>query len=249
MASVTHSSIDGAVPDRNGAVRSGVRVPVFGLSGNIEPQCLERLTALCTELRPVARGAALFRQGDPLNALYEVHAGFFKTAVADAQGRSQVTGFHLPGDLLGLDAIGADQYDADAVALEDGMVCVVPFEPLNALFREFATLQHEFHKIMSREITRDQSMMLVLGTLSAEGRIAAFLLDLTQRLHARGFSATSLLLRMTREEIGSYLGLQLETVSRTFSKLQHGGVLEIRNRDLQVLDPEALQRLVQGGGR
>ena len=249
MASSTHTSTDGAAPGRAGGARGSVRVPVFGLSDSIDPKCRERLAALCVELRPVARGAALFRQGDRLNALYEVHAGFFKTAVTDVQGRSQVTGFHLSGDLLGLDAIGADHYGADAMALEDGMVCVIPFEPLNALFRDFAPLQHEFHKIMSREITRDQSMMLVLGTLSAEGRIAAFLLDLTQRLYARGFSATALLLRMTREEIGSYLGLQLETVSRTFSKLQHEGVLEIHNRDLQVRDPEALQRLVQGGGR
>ncbi|MBK6472130.1 MAG: helix-turn-helix domain-containing protein [Betaproteobacteria bacterium] len=230
-------------------LRNGFRAPSFGLSDSIDSLCLERLAALSSELRPVARGTALFRQGDRLNALYEVHAGFFKTAVTDVQGRSQVTGFHLSGDLLGLDGIGSDHHGADAVALEDAMVSVIPYGPLNELFREFAPLQHGFHKVMSREITRDQNMMLVLGTLSAEGRIAAFLLDLTQRLHARGFSATALLLRMTREEIGSYLGLQLETVSRTFSKLQHEGVLEIRNRDLQVRDPEALQRLVQGGGR
>lgn len=249
MVSVTQSASDSAVPGRAGVARPGVRVPAFGLSEDIDPKCLERLASLCAELRPVARGAPLFRQGDGLHALYEVHAGFFKTAVTDLQGRSQVTGFHLSGDLLGLDAIGSDLHGADAVALEDGMVCVIPFEPLNALFREFASLQHAFHRVMSREITRDQSMMLVLGTLSAEGRVAAFLLDLTQRLQARGFSATSLLLRMTREEIGSYLGLQLETVSRTFSKLQHEGVLEIHNRDLQLRDAAALQRLVQGGGR
>ena len=198
---------------------------------------------------PVARGAAVFHQGDALGALYEVHAGFFKTAVTDVQGRSQVTGFQLSGDLLGLDAFGAGHYGVDVLALEDSMVSVIPFEALSSLLREHASLQHEFHKIMSREITRDHSMMLVLGTLNAEGRVAAFLLDLTKRLHARGFSATSLLLRMTREEIGSYLGLQLETVSRTFSKLQRDGVLEIQGRDLTVCDPKALQDLVQGGAR
>ena len=249
MALTTRTTTEGSAPGRSGYLRDGLHVPVFGLAEGIDASCVQRLAALCAELRPVARGAALFRQGDRLSALYEVHAGFFKTAVTDVQGRSQVTGFHLSGDLLGLDGIGTDHHVADAVALEDAMVCVIPFEPLHTLFREHAPLQHEFHRVMSREITRDQGMMLVLGTLSAEGRVAAFLLDLTQRLHARGFSATSLLLRMTREEIGSYLGLKLETVSRTFSKLQHDGVLEIHNRDLQLRDPDALQRLVQGGGR
>lgn len=249
MVSMTGAPADGDPGGRYDGLRNGARVPLLGLCAELDARHVARLQALCAELRAVNRGAALFRQGDPMTALYEVHAGFFKTGVTDVQGRSQVTGFHLPGDLLGLEAIGSDHHGADAVALEDGMVCVIPFEALNLLLREFAPLQHEFHKLMSREITRDQAMMLVLGTLSAEGRIAAFLLDLTQRLHARGFSATSLLLRMTREEIGSYLGLQLETVSRTFSKLQHDGVLEIRNRDLHVLDAAALQRLVQGGPR
>ncbi len=246
MVQVTRTTTDAG---RANGPRNGARLPMFGQADGIDVQCVQQLSALCAELRPVPRGTPLFRQGDRLSALYEVHAGFFKTAVTDPQGRSQVTGFHLSGDLLGLDAIGTDHHGADAVALEDAMVSVIPYEPLNGLFREFAPLQHEFHKVMSREITRDQGMMLVLGTLSAEGRIAAFLLDLTQRLHARGFSSTALLLRMTREEIGSYLGLQHETVSRTFSKLQHDGVLEIHNRDLQVRDPEALQRLVQGSGR
>ncbi|MDP2005209.1 MAG: helix-turn-helix domain-containing protein [Rubrivivax sp.] len=246
---MTHTSADGGHAGRAATARTGARVPVMGLSPDLDPLCLDRLETLSAELRPVARGMALFRQGDALASLYEVHAGFFKSGITDVQGRSQVTGFHLSGDLLGLDAIGTDHHGADAVALEDAMVRVIPFEAMSALFREYAPLQHAFHKIMSREIIRDQTMMLVLGTLSAEGRVAAFLLDLTQRLHARGFSASSLVLRMTREEIGSYLGLQLETVSRTFSKLQHDGVIEIRNRDLHVRDPAALQRLLQGGGR
>ncbi|MBA4177822.1 MAG: transcriptional regulator [Leptothrix sp. (in: Bacteria)] len=233
-----------------GAQGDGARVPLFGVAAGLDPDGVERLGKLAAERRVVARGALLFRQGDPLGALYEVHAGFFKSCVSDEQGRSQVTGFHLSGELLGLDALGSGQHGADAQALEDSVVCVMPFEPLNELLRDFASLQHEFHRLMSREITRDQSMMLVLGTLNAEGRIAAFLLDLTQRLQARGFSATALVLRMTREEIGSYLGLQLETVSRTFSKLQRDGVLEIRrNRELELRHPEALQRLVQGTGR
>lgn len=221
----------------------------FGIEGELDEACRRKLDRLVTERRSVPRGTTLFSQGESLRSLYEVHAGSFKTAVTDAYGRSQVTGFHLSGDFLGLDAIGNDHHGADAVALEDAMVCVIPYEALAELFTQHAPLQHAFHKVMSREITRDQAMMLVLGTLSAEGRVAAFLLDLTQRLHDRGFSASALLLRMTREEIGSYLGLQLETVSRTFSKLQHEGLIEIHNRDLQVRDHEALRRLVQGASR
>lgn len=249
MVSVTRTSFRPAPLGRPADARGGLVRPVLGLSGTLDPTCLQRLETLSAELRAVPRGASLFSQGEALSCLYEVHAGSFKTLVTDEFGRSQVTGFHLTGDLLGLDAIGAEHHGGDAVALQDAVVCVIPFEPLTALLSEFAPLQREFHRILSREIIRDQSMMLVLGTLSADGRVAAFLLDLTQRLHDRGFSASSLLLRMTREEIGSYLGLQLETVSRTFSRLQNDGVLEIHNRDLFVRDPEALRRLVQGSVR
>ena len=129
-----------------------------------------------------------------------------------------------------------DRHTCDAVALEDSQVCVIPFDQLEELSREFTTLQHQFHKIMSREIVRDHGVMLLLGSMRAEERLAAFLLNLTQRLQARGFSASSLVLRMTREEIGSYLGLKLETVSRTFSKFQDDGLLEVKQRHIRILD-------------
>jgi CRP/FNR family transcriptional regulator len=119
---------------------------------------------------------------------------------------------------------------------------------LEQLSREFPELQRQFHKILSREIVRDQVVMTLLGSMRAEERVAAFLLNLTQRLKDRGFSPTSLLLRMTREEIGTYLGLKLETVSRCFSRLHEDGVLRVRQRHIQVLDPAALEQLVQGAG-
>jgi CRP/FNR family transcriptional regulator len=143
-----------------------------------------------------------------------------------------------------LDGIVSDQHTCDAVALEDAEVCVMPFAQLEELSREFTSLQHHVHKIMSREIVRDQGVMLLLGSMRAEERVAAFLLNLVQRLHARGFSASELVLRMTREEIGSYLGLKLETVSRTFSKFVEDGVVEVKQRHVKILDPEALQRMV-----
>ncbi len=205
---------------------------------------LERLDALVGARRPVPRGEALFRAGDRFRSLYAVRTGFFKTCVASEDGRDQVTGFQMAGELLGLDGIGTDRHTCDALALEDSQVCEIPYERLEDLSREFTELQHQFHKIMSREIVRDHGVMLLLGTMRAEERLAAFLLNLTKRLSARGFSASSLVLRMTREEIGSYLGLKLETVSRTFSKFQDEGLLEVKQRDIRILDQAGLQKLV-----
>jgi len=205
---------------------------------------LEQLDKLVGTRRQVLRGNALFRSGDSFHALYAVRTGFFKTRVSSEDGRDQVTGFQMAGELLGLDGISTDRHSCDAVALEDSQVCVIPYEQLESLTREFSELQRQFHKIMSREIVRDHGVMLLLGSMRAEERLAAFLLNLTQRLQARGFSAAALVLRMTREEIGSYLGLKLETVSRTFSKFQGEGILEVKQRHLRVLDLPSLQRLV-----
>ena len=207
---------------------------------------LDQLDTMVATRRSVARGDTLFRAGDDFQSLYAVRTGFFKTCVSSEDGRDQVTGFQMAGELLGLDGISTDKHTCDAVALEDSQVCVIPYHQLEDLSREFSDLQRQFHKIMSREIVRDHGVMLLLGSMRAEERLAAFLLNLTQRLRTRGFSASSLVLRMTREEIGSYLGLKLETVSRTFSKFQDEGILEVKQRQIRVLDANALQALVNG---
>ena len=207
---------------------------------------LERLDTLVANRQTVARGDALFRAGEAFLSLFAVRTGFFKTRVSSEDGRDQVTGFQMAGELLGLDGISTDSHSCDAVALEDSQVCVIPYNQLEGLSREFIELQHQFHKIMSREIVRDHGVMLLLGSMRAEERLAAFLLNLTQRLQARGFSASSLILRMTREEIGSYLGLKLETVSRTFSKFQEEGILDVKQRQIRILAQEKLERLVNG---
>ncbi|TDP74432.1 fumarate/nitrate reduction transcriptional regulator Fnr [Roseateles toxinivorans] len=205
---------------------------------------LDQLDTLVETRRSVARGETLFRTGDSFQSLYAVRTGFFKTCVSSEDGRDQVTGFQMAGELLGLDGISTERHACDAVALEDSQVCVIPYEQLESLSREFGDLQRQFHKIMSREIVRDHGVMLLLGSMRAEERLAAFLLNLTQRLQARGFSASSLVLRMTREEIGSYLGLKLETVSRAFSKFQEQGLLEVKQRQIRILDQAGLQALV-----
>jgi CRP/FNR family transcriptional regulator len=206
-------------------------------------QELKRLDGMVATRLAIRRGQTLFRSGDPFEAVYAVRTGFFKTS---EDGRDQVTGFQMAGELLGLDGISTDHHSCDAVALEDSQVCVIPYAELQLLTHEFPELQRQFHKVMSREIVRDQGVMLLLGSMRAEERLAAFLLNLTQRLQARGFSPSSLVLRMTREEIGTYLGLKLETVSRCFSRFQEDGVLEVKQRQIRILDHEALQRLVNG---
>jgi CRP/FNR family transcriptional regulator, anaerobic regulatory protein len=210
----------------------------------LTPDELGRLDSVISTRKRVKRGQSLFNHGERFSSLYAVRSGFFKTCVTSVDGRDQVTGFQMTGEILGMDGIVNDQHSCNAVALEDSEVCVLPFDRIESLSREFRALQHHVHKIMSREIVREHGVMLLLGSMRAEERLAAFLLNLVQRLHSRGFSQSELVLRMTREEIGSYLGMKLETVSRTFSKFVEEGIIEVRQRYVQIKDTEALRRLV-----
>lgn len=151
----------------------------------------------------------------------------------------------MTGELLGLDGISTGQHVVSAIALEDSEVCVIEYARLEVLAREIHGLQAQFHKVLSREIVREQSVMMLLGTMRAEERLAAFLLNLAQRFAARGFSGTEFRLRMTREEIGSYLGLKLETVSRTLSHFQEEGLIEVQHKNIRLCDRERLRGLIQ----
>jgi len=205
---------------------------------------LQRIDDIVATRRRIARGDSLFRTGEKFSALYAIRTGFFKTCVSSEDGRDQVTGFQMAGEIIGLDGIVSDLHTCDAVALEDAEVCVMPFDRIEEMSREINSLQRHVHKIMSREIVREHGVMLLLGSMRAEERLAAFLLNLVQRLHARGFSQSELVLRMTREEIGSYLGLKLETVSRTFSKFAEEKIIEVKQRHVRILNPDALKLLV-----
>ena len=205
---------------------------------------LERIDDVVANRRKVKRGATLFRNGEKFTSLYAIRTGFFKTCVASEDGRDQVTGFQMAGEIVGLDGIVHDHHTCDAIALEDAEVCVMPFDRIEELSREVNALQRHVHKIMSREIVRENGVMLLLGSMRAEERLAAFLLNLVQRLHARGFSQSELILRMTREEIGSFLGLKLETVSRTFSKFVDDGIVEVKQRHVRILNADMLREIV-----
>ncbi len=205
---------------------------------------LERVDSLVASRRRVKRGTSLFRNGDKFTSLYAIRTGFFKTCITSEDGRDQVTGFQMAGEVVGLDGIVNDRHTCDAIALEDADVCLMPFDRIEELSNEIQGLQRHVHKIMSREIVREHGVMLLLGSMRAEERLAAFLLNLVQRLHARGFSQSELVLRMTREEIGSYLGLKLETVSRTFSKFAEEGIIEVKQRHVRIVNADALRQLV-----
>ena len=214
----------------------------------LSPSELQRIDELVATRRKVKRRETLFHNGEDFTSLYAIRTGVFKTRLASEDGREQVTGFQMAGEIIGLDGIVSGHHSCDAVALEDSEVCTMPFERIEELSREVTALQRHVHQIMSREIVREQGVMLLLGSMRAEERLAAFLLNLVQRLHARGFSRSELVLRMTREEIGSYLGLKLETVSRTLSKFAADGLVEVEQRNVRIVDPEALHRIVNPPG-
>jgi CRP/FNR family transcriptional regulator len=150
----------------------------------------------------------------------------------------------MAGEIIGLDGIVTDQHSCNAIALEDADVCVMPFSNVEQLSRDFPVLQRHVHKVMSREIVRENSMMMMIGNMRSEERLAVFLLNLVQRLHARGFSQAEIILRMSREDIASYLGMKLETVSRAFSRLSDEGIIEVKQRYVGILNPQALKKIV-----
>ena len=205
---------------------------------------MTRLDSLISVRKRIKRGDCLYRVGEPFEYIYAIRSGFFKTDVLLEDGRDQVTGFQMAGELLGLDGISTERHTCNSVALEDSEVCHIPFFRLESLSREIQTLQRHFHKIMSREIVRDHGVMTLLGMMCVEERIAAFLLNLSQRFTARGFSPAEFNLRMTREEIGSYLGLKLETVSRAFSRFQEEGLIAVQQRHIRILDIPGLQQIM-----
>ncbi len=204
---------------------------------------VESLDELVYLRKIVRRGDSLFRSGDAFRSLYAIRTGFFKTRVSGADGRDQVTGFQMTGEMLGMDGIGTDRHACDAIALEDSELCVIPFARLEEFSRRFEPLQHHFNKVMSREIVREHGAMLMLGSMRAEEKFAAFLVDLSKRFGVRGFSASDFMLRMTRAEIGSLLGLKLETVSRLFSRFQGEGVIAVRGKRVRITDEASLRKL------
>jgi CRP/FNR family transcriptional regulator len=205
-----------------------------------------RLDKIIGKRRRVDRGENLFSMEQPFRNLYAIRFGHFKTFRINPSGEQQVVGFHMAGELLGLDGIGTERHQSCAVALEDSEICEIPFARLDGLFSEVPQLQRHFHRIMSHEITREQGVMLFLGGMRAEQRFAIFLLNLAMRYAARGYSSSQFQLRMSREEIGNYLGLTIESVSRLLLRFKEKGWLRVSKREVELLDRASLEALASG---
>ncbi|NHZ87559.1 fumarate/nitrate reduction transcriptional regulator Fnr [Massilia sp. CCM 8733] len=212
----------------------------------LENDDITRLDNIIGKRRRLLRDERLYQMDEPFRNLYAIRFGHFKTYQVNANGEQQITGFQMAGELLGMDAISGERHHCDAVALEDSEVCEIPFERLEELFGQVPTLLRHFHRIMSQEITREQNVMLLLGNMRAEQRFAVFLVNLSARYAARGYSATSFQLRMSREDIGNYLGLTIESISRLLSRFKKQGWISVDKRELSLLDPAMLKALAAG---
>ncbi|UBM27436.1 helix-turn-helix domain-containing protein [Pseudomonas sp. p1(2021b)] len=208
-------------------------------------------TCLGTLIGPrlrIRKGAPLFNANDPLSMLYAIRCGSFKTSLNTAEGQGVVINFWMPGDVLGLDAIATEHHVCDAIALEDSEVCPVSYRRLQTLAHDFPVLQQSLNRLMSKEIVREHERVLMLCNLTAEERLASFLVGLSRCFVSRGYSAHGFMLRMSREDMASYLGLRLETVCRSMARLRGLGIVNLRGRLVEILDMQMLLALEHGSG-
>lgn len=218
----------------------------FCLSFGLNSGDIEQLDTLIEERIRLPKGSQLFRLGDPVEAIYAVRSGSLKTQLEDASGHVQITSFLLPGEIVGIDGLQENIHQSHAIALEDSEVCVMGLDDFDLLAQQLPVLQSQLRRLMGKEISRSHNLMKTLGALRSEQRLAAFLLNLSERLSALGYSPYEFILRMSREEIGNFLGLTLETVSRLFSRFAREGLLRIQQRDVMLLDLDTL-RVLAGG--
>ncbi|MGT2509400.1 fumarate/nitrate reduction transcriptional regulator Fnr [Cupriavidus basilensis] len=204
---------------------------------------MSRFNGIIDHRRKVRRGQRLYSAGDTFQNIYVPRIGSFKTVLSSEHGAEHVTGFYLIGETLGLSGISTKRHIVNAIALEDSVACVIPFQQLESLCREMPRLQQHIYKLLSAEIAQKSQGMIQLGSMTAEQRVAAFLLNISARLGARSYSITELSLHMTRGDIGNYLGMTLETVSRTFSRFQKNGLIRVRGKNITLSDAHALNCL------
>ncbi|MDP6097219.1 MAG: fumarate/nitrate reduction transcriptional regulator Fnr [Gammaproteobacteria bacterium] len=205
---------------------------------------IHQLDEIVQRNRPYKKGDHLYRQSDEFKSVYAVRSGSFKSYVLGTSGQSRVTGFFLPGEIMGMDGIASKDYANSTVALEHASICEIPFFQLEKLSHQLPNLQHHFFAIMGNEIAKDQQIHTLLSSYTAEERTASFLLGLSSRYSRVSLSPTRFLLPMTRSDIGEYLGLTVETVSRIFTALQRKGLIKVRNREVDLLEIDTLRAIV-----
>lgn len=243
LARGSREAVAGRATARTAARCSSCSMRQICMPQGLSADELPKLETLICSARSVPRGEALYRSGDRFDSIYALRSGSMKTVMVHRDGREQVTGLRLAGEPLGLDGISADIHACSAVALEDSTVCIVPYSALKQLCREIGSIQERMHKLLGAQIVSEAAQMMVLGSLSADERVAAFLLDVSQRNAQRGYSWSEFNLRMTREDMGSYLGMTLETVSRTLSRFQKRGLIDTRGKHIHIVDLEGLRQV------
>ncbi|MEO9656331.1 fumarate/nitrate reduction transcriptional regulator Fnr [Marinomonas sp.] len=205
---------------------------------------INKLDKIIERKRPLKKGDVLFRQGQSFDAVYAVRTGTLKTFNITSSGEEQITGFYCPSELVGLSGIDTDIYPVSAKALETTTVCEIPFSHLEELSSQIPSLKRQIFKIMSRKISDDQQMMVLLGKKNADEKVASFLLNLSNRFEKRGYSAVSFRLSMSRNEIGNYLGLAVETVSRVITRFQKSGLIKVEGKEITIINLPDVQKLV-----
>ena len=214
------------------------------LPAGLAPHAVRLFERVISNRMRVKRRDSLYRPGDLFTAVYAIRVGTFKTSMLAEDGREQITGYFMGGEILGADGISHGHHRCGAVALEDSEVCVLPFHLLEKFAHELPAFGHNLYRLISKDVCRSQDMMFLLGSMRAEQRLVTYLLNLAARYQARGYSGTEFMLRMTREEIASMLGLKLETISRLFSHLQGEGLIQVQGRSVKLLDSAALRWIV-----
>lgn len=204
---------------------------------------LNRLDDIIQRKKPLHKADMLFEAGQTQRCLYAIRTGSFKTFTLTEQGEQQITGFHLPGDIVGFDALSKQQHPSYAEALETAMVCEIPLPNLETLLDQLPRLRQQMMRLMSEDIQADQQMMLLLNRKTAEQKLATFLSQLAQRYASRGFSGSEFRLTMTRSDIGNYLGLTVETISRLLSKLDKEQLIQVNGKLISINDKTALSKL------
>ena len=225
---------------------SGCRLSTICLPIALEAPDIDKLDAIVQRGRPLRKGEYVYREGQTFTSVYAVRAGTLKAYSNTDGGQEQITGFYLPGEIFGMDGLGKHRHVSSAVALETAAICEIPFERLSELSIHVPSLQRHFFQLMSQEIAQDQQLIAQLGKHTAEQRIAALLLSISARNARRKLSATQFRLPMSRTDIGNYLGLTVETVSRIFSRFQKIGLIAAEHREIEVLRPDELREIAGG---
>jgi len=236
------SNHDGNRCHHNPTVSCGdCRLNAICLPISLQIDDIDRVDEIIQRGRPLQKGDNLYRAGDKFQSVYAVRSGTLKAVTITNDGQEQVTGFYLPGEIIGMDGLAHNNHTNTASALETASVCEIPFSRLEELSLKIPTMQRHFFQLMSKEITSDQKLITMLSKNSADERVAALLLSISSRNHRRQLSATDFRLPMSRSDIGNYLGLTIETVSRVFGRLQKSGVLIVDKKDICIADMESLK--------